>query len=311
MIYKRTATLFAGTIALSVMLGGCAAGEVDTDSSESTALVEEFFADLEAGRATDAAALTAIDFDKELIDDEFYRASVALPTKARIVTSSGSQAGASVTIEFALEGVTTPVSLEVHTTREGDELRISDLGTTDTIGAGRSVPGTLTINGRREYQVAELTRVTMLPGAYSVEFTDPTGLLEGLGRDSSFTAYVPAVRTPDGETVAEGFAFAPTFRPDVEPGLKEALEQLQAACEKDGFTGPSCPTEFTLGPRKDSLPEWFRQPGPEIRLIDGSYEVTARYAVVFWNGDVSTKFDATYTGVISRDASGKIALTRP
>lgn len=304
----------ARTTAIAVGVGiaaltGCAPGDVDTDSSESTALVETFFAHLEAGRASDAAALTTIAFDRALVDDDFYRASHALPTDAHVVTSTGSQSGASVTVEFAFEGVDAAVTLDVGTTRDGDDLKIARLDTTDWIGVGTPAPGTLTVNDRQAYEIAERTEVTLLPAAYAVEYTDPTGILDGLGRGSAFTAYVPEVRNSGGETLAAGFHFTPTYLPDVEPRLEDALARLQAACEADGFTGASCPTEFPAEPREASDTEWFRQPGPEIRYLDGEFQATVPYKVVFWDGDVSTTLDASYSGTISRDDSGTIVFT--
>lgn len=308
---RRAAARLTGGLAVAVVLAGCAPGAVDTDTTESVAVVEDFFASLEAGRASDAAALTTIDLDEDLVDDDFYRASVARPTDARVVASSGSSAGASVTVEFTLDGVDGPVSLEVRTTRDGDRTTISDLGTADTIGAGQPVSGTLTVNGQVEYPAAELTPVTLLPGAYAVEYTDPTGLLEGLRRGSSFTAFVPDVVREDG-VVAEGFAFTPTLRPDVEPGVEEAVEGLRAACEDEGLAGPSCPSELVENARETSRTEWFAEPGPEIRYVDGAYEATAEYTVLLWDdGDLPVEVRASYTGTVARDAAGKVTFTRP
>ncbi|UTT59701.1 hypothetical protein [Cellulosimicrobium cellulans] len=104
---RRAAALLAGGL-VPVALVACAPGAPDTDTTESVAVVEDFFAKLEAGRASDAAALTTIDLDEDLVDDDFYRASVARPTDARVVASSGSPAGASVTVEFSLDGVDAP-----------------------------------------------------------------------------------------------------------------------------------------------------------------------------------------------------------
>ncbi|MFJ1512984.1 hypothetical protein [Cellulosimicrobium funkei] len=307
---RRAAALLTGGL-VPVTLVACAPGAPDTDTTESVAVVEDFFAKLEAGRASDAAALTTIDLDEDLVDDDFYRASVARPTDARVVASSGSPAGASVTVAFSLDGVDAPVSMEVRTTRDGDRTTISDLTTADTIGAGQPVSGTLTVNGQVEYPAADLTPVTLLPGAYAVEYTDPNGLFEGLLRGSTFTAYVPDV-VRDGEVAAEGFAFTPTLMPDVEPGVEEAVERLRAACEDEGLTGPSCPSELVENAREGSRTEWFAEPGPEIRYVDGVYEATARYTVLIRDGgDLPAEVHASYTGTVSRDATGKITFTRP
>jgi hypothetical protein len=72
--------LLAGGLVVPAILAGCARGSVDTDTTESVAVVEDLFARLEAGRASDAAALTMVDLDEDLVDDDFYRTSVARPT---------------------------------------------------------------------------------------------------------------------------------------------------------------------------------------------------------------------------------------
>jgi len=294
----------------SAALAGCAPQQVDTDTSESAAVVEAFLAHLEAGEASEAAALTTIEFDDALVDDEFYRASAALPSDAHIVSSAGSADGATVTVEFTFDGVDTPVALELGTSRDGDELKINRLGGTERIGAPAPVPGTLIVNGRQEFPLLEpAADVALLPGAYAVEYADPTGLLEGADGASAFTAYVPEVVAADGTIVGTGFAFTPVFRQDVDPGLADALARLQAACEADGFTGPSCPAEFPTEPREGSGAEWFLKTEPQIVFLDGEFATTAEYDVVFWDGDDSTRVEASYTGTVARDASGSITFT--
>ncbi|MFD0559577.1 hypothetical protein FB566_0224 [Stackebrandtia endophytica] len=312
-IRSRVAAAVATGVGL-VGLVGCAAAPIDTDDSGSIALVEEFFADLEAGKASEAAALTSMDFGEEFVDDDFYRASAAFPTDARIVETSGYDAAAfSAIVEFTLEGADVPATLEVRTTREGDELKISGWRGDSAIAIGPfPAAGTVTVNDRLEYVLAaEDNRLTLLPGAYSVEYDDPTGLLQLSGRDAAFTAYVPEIVTANGEVLAAGFQVVPTFMPDVEPGLYEAVGQLQAACAEEGFIGPSCPAEFTWDEPFDGsvTAEWFRGPGPEIRLVDGGYQATANYQVRFSN-DTAPVMTVSYTGTIGRDASGAVTFTR-
>lgn len=294
----------------SAALAGCAPQPVDTDTSESTAVVDAFLAHLEAGEAREAAALTTIEFDDALVDDAFYRASAALPTDAHIVSSAGSADGAAVTVEFAFDGVDAPVTLELGTSRDGEEVKIDRLGPAERIGAPAPVPGTLIVNDRVEFPLLEpAAEVSLLPGAYAVEYADPTGLLEGADGASAFTAYVPEVVAADGSIIGTGFAFTPVFMQDVEPGLADALARLQAACEADGFAGPSCPAGFPTEPRESSSTEWFPKTEPQIVFLDGEFATTAKYDVVFWNGDDSTTVEASYTGTVSRDASGSITFT--
>lgn len=306
---KRTALV--GVLAIAVSLTGCARG-IDTDDSGSTALVEEFFAHLEAGEATKAAALTTIDFPEEFIDDDFYRASDALPADARIVETRGYDSGGfRATVEYTFDGAEAPGTLELSVSREGGELRITGWrGDTPITIGGIESAASVTVNDRLECPLAEDgAELQLLPGAYGVRYEDPTGLTKLLGTEDAFTAYVPDLGGDEGRA---DFSFSPAFTADVEPGLATAVEGLQAACAAERFVGPSCPTELTAslpGPLGEAVTAaWFREPGPVITLTDGEYHATSTFRVRFSDDELPIT-TVSYTGVLTRDPAGAIAFT--
>lgn len=302
----------------ALALSACAPTPLDTDDSESIALVEEFFAHLEAGEAAEAAALTSIDFTDEVVDDAFYGASAALPTDATIVSTTGDDASSlSAVVEVTLDSVPERVQLEVRVARDDDELRIAGWrgGSPITIGPA-DVPGTLTVNGALEYTLADSRNTLMLlPGVYTGEYDDPSRLTRLIGQEDSFTAVVPELAV--SETVAPGgparLDATPVLASDVEPGLRDAVEALQDACAAEGFAAPACPDELAAvvpEPLDSAVTaEWFREPGPEFRFVDGRFEATSSAQVRF-SDDTLPLTTVSYSGTISRDASGRIVLTR-
>ncbi|MBZ2197960.1 hypothetical protein [Occultella gossypii] len=296
-------------------LTACAPSPIDTDDTGSIALVEEFFAHLEAGEAAEAAALTNMDLADEFINDDFYRASVALPSNARIVATSGyDEIGVTATVAYTLDDAAESVDLDVRVSPRDDGLEISgwEGDSPVSIGPGNA-PGTVTVNGVLEYAVAdEGNTLTLLPGAYAAEYHDPTGLTHLLGQDSTFTASIPHRYGDGGASSGARLDATAVLLPDVEPGLLVAIEDLQAACAGEHFTGTSCPGELNEAfeqPLDASVTaEWFREPGPEILFIDGNYQATSTYSVRFSDDNVSI-MTVSYTGTVTRDAAGAIGFT--
>ncbi|WP_163541249.1 hypothetical protein [Occultella kanbiaonis] len=296
-------------------LTACAPSPIDTDDTGSIALVEEFFAHLEAGEAAEAAALTNMDLADEFIDDDFYRASVALPSNARIVATSGyDDIGLTATVTYTLDDAADPVDLDVRVSPRDDVLEISGWDGDSPVSIGpANAPGSITVNGELEYAVAdEGNALTLLPAAYAAEYHDPTGLTHLLGQDSTFTATIPQRYGADAASSGARLTATPTLLPDVAPGLLDAIEGLQAACAGEGFTGTSCPEELTETLEQPLDPsvtaEWFREPGPEILFIDGTYQATSTYRIVFSDDNVSI-MTVSYTGTVTRDAAGAIDFT--
>jgi len=305
---RRTLAVSALLLIGSAALTGCAAG-IDTDDTGSVAVVEKFLKHLEAGEATAAAALTDLDFADELIDDDFYAASAALPTDARIVKTSGyDDFGFSATVEFVLDDASAPESLDL-TVREND-------GVFTIVRWSSYLPvrigpypahGVVRVNNTLDYTLAKAGNdLTLLPAAYALEYTDPTGLLRlGAEDDTSFT-----VNSPNR---GEGFSIVPSFLPDVEPSITTEIERLQNACAAEGFTGPSCPPGLvdavTASPgAATSSGEWFRDSGIDIRMKGDGYEATSSYT--FRNDELPDLITVSYTGTVTRGASGAVVFAR-
>lgn len=312
-IAKKLTLVSANVCAL--LLTGCAPSPIDTEDARSTALVEKFFAHLEAGEATEAAALTDMELADEFVDDSFYRASAALPSDAHIVDTDGSDAiGLTVTVEYTLDEPAVPVILSVRVSPRDGHLKIAgwEGGSPITIGPANS-PGTVTVNGTREYAVADEGNVlTLLPGAYRAEYHDPTGLTDLIGQESTFTAIVP-VQSGNGGRGSARLNATPALRPDVESGLLDAIDDLQVACAEEHFIGPSCPEEL-IEVRDQPLDasvtaEWYRDPGPEIRFVDGSFQAVSSYTIRF-SDDTEPTMTVSYSGTLTRDSANAIALVR-
>ena len=290
----------------SMALAGCTAGE-KTDDSGSIAVVEKFFAHLESGEASAAAALTEMDFPEELIDDKFYAASAALPSDSRILQTEGYDGGGfSATVQYVLDDPSEPVTLEVTVGELEDELRVSGWRFNSPLRIG-PVPaaGVVTVNEQLEYTLAEEgNELLLLPAIYSFTYNDPTGLLllNG-GEGNSFTAAVPG-----SDTVS----IVPSFLPDVVPAVRDNVERLQSDCEEEAFTGPSCPTELidAMKIAQDSGPvtvEWFREAGADIVWKDGSYESTMSYRV--HSEQLPQDVVVSYTGAVTRNSAGDVVFT--
>jgi len=306
---RRTLAVSALLLIGGAALTGCAAKGIDTDDTGSVAVVEKFLEHLEAGEATAAAALTDLDFADELIDDDFYAASAALPTDARIVKTSGyDDFGFSATVEFVLDDASAPESLDLTVSENDGVFTIVRWSGFLPLRIGPyPAQGVVRVNDTLEYTLAEAGNdLVLLPAAYALEYTDPTGLLRlGAEDDTSFT-----VNSPNR---GEGFSIVPTFRPDVEPSITTEIERLQNACAAEGFTGPSCPPELvkavTASPgAATSSGEWFRDSGLDVRMKGDGYEATSSYT--FRNDELPDLITISYTGTVTRDASGTVVFSR-
>lgn len=301
--FKITTVFAAAMLALT----GCTAGEYPDDST-SIAVVEEFFGHLVSGEATAAAALTDIDFQQELVDDDFYAASPAVPTEARITKTHGEDGGAfSATVEYVLDDPTQPVTLDVQVRDRDGDMKISgwEFDVPFTLGPTPSA-GVVTVNGQIEYNLADSgNELRLLPGLYEMTYEDPTGLtqLEGHDRDT-FTVTVPD---------RAGVSLVPMLLPDVEPAVTAEIERLQAACESENHTGDSCPAELVAAMEHASAGEptaieWYRESGPDFQFTGGTYEATSSYLV--HSDQLPQDVTVTFTGTVARDDSGTVTFTR-
>lgn len=310
MSLTRNRALAASVLMLigGAALAGCAAG-IDTDDTGSVAVVEKFLKHLEAGEATAAAALTDLDFADEFIDDDFYAASAALPTEAHIVKTTGyDDFGFSATVEFVLDDPAEPESLDLRVREENGEFVITSWwGYLPTSIGPYPAPGVMRVNDTLEYRLADKgNELGLLPAVYTVEYTDPTGLLQ-LGKDdvASFT-----IKSPDD---GQGSLVMPRLMPDVVPAVRDEIERLRDACASEGFVGPSCPPELVdavtaLPGATASSGEWFRVSGPDLGMKGDGYEATSSYE--YYDDNLAQPLPVSYVGIVTRDASGAVVFSR-
>jgi len=287
-------------------VAGCAKG-IDTDASGSIAVVEKFLVHLEAGEATKAAALTDLVFADEFIDDDFYAASAALPTDAHIVETTGwDDVGVTATVEYVLADASEPESLEISVDEKDGEFTITRLWRDLNLDIGPyPAQGVVRVNDTLEYSLAESNELSLLPALYNIEYVDTTGLLR-LGEDNNTSL---TVESPNLDVLT----IVPGLMPDVDPAIRAEVERLQATCVAEGLTGPSCPTELveaaTASPGAAAEEtEWFRQNGPDLWMKGKGYEATMAFQLR--NEQLPKGLIVTYTGIVTRDASGAVVFTR-
>ena len=292
------------------MLASCSAKPIDTDDSGSIALVEEFFAHLEGGEAAQAAALTSMEFDDEFIDNDFYRASAALPSDMRIVNTSGYDSGGfEANVSYVTNDPDHPSTLDVRVRHDDDDnLTIASWDGSTVVHTSPSLfPGTLTVNATLDIDMTEGRTLTLLPAAYRAEYSDPGRLTHFVGQDSEFIANIPY--SGDGPRLNA----TPALLPEVSDGVLAAIEDYQAACAEEGFVGSSCPNELVeyVGTALDSsvTAEWYTRPGPEIVYENGEFRATNDYQVELSSWEPGSIIDVTYSGVVSRDEGGDIVVT--
>ncbi|MBP1326498.1 hypothetical protein JOF28_001730 [Leucobacter exalbidus] len=305
----RVVASIALVAAGSVALVGCAASAPAPDNSGSIEVIEQFFDHLEAGEATAAAALTDVDFDAALIDDDLYAASAAIPSDARIVSTVGDGwTGVTAQVEYVLDDQAHPETLELRARTQDGVPKITGLGSHLSVHISLlPYAGTLTINDAFTFTPSEVESgsITLLPARYDFTYADPTGLLEMTdAEDSAFT-----VQTPTDDL----HAIRPTFRPDVEPAVAAEIQRLQGACEDEGLTGPSCPSELVEALRDVADPaaisvSWFRQTGPDLVLTGQEYELAATYLARLEEPRVTVT--VSYAGRVTRDEAGTVVLER-
>lgn len=320
----RAPRILALTALAVVALAGCSpSGSVsgDGETSESVALLEEFFGHLEAGETSDAAAMTSIDFPAEFLDEDFYAASAALPSDAKVVTTKGSdEYTVTATVEFVLDDPENPASATFQVKNDDGERTISWRDEKFSI-INIASPGRIVVNGELAYamQPTGAHDLFLLPALYDIVYDDPTGTTQ-LGDDGTneFTLpwplddADPASDFPSNATVSHWnlsvSAWVPT---DVIAAADAQIDALTAACVAEGMTGPSCPPEVLAygKPLVDpSTVEWFRAPATAPVISDGRVEYSKGFTVRA-DGDTYPE-TAVYTGTLTRDADGAVTFNR-
>lgn len=321
----RVVSLLALTVLGGVVLAGCSPStEISSDgpTEQGVTVLEEFFDHLESGQPAEAAALTSIDFPAEFVDDDFYMASAARPTDARIIDATGDDSYAvKATVEYVLDDPDSPVTATFTVTTADGERTVS------WSGAGRygliflSSPGRITVNDTLEYSMSqEGYDLMLLPGLYDISYTDPTGVtwLEGDGT-SDFTLAYPVEETPADSELPENVGVTTSYisvnaypEASVTTAVEEEITRLTTACTEEELTGPSCPPalrEYGGSLVEPSTAEWFQEPDPRgYTIAEGTVHYTQAFSVIV--GEEVFSLPAVYEGAVTRAEDGTITYTQ-
>lgn len=320
----RTMTLASvGLVALATLVG-CTPGPLDEEGevSASVAVIDEFFAHLEAGETAEAAALTTIDFPAEVLDEDFYTASGVTPSKAKVVSTSGDDAYAvKATVEYVLDDPDDPVTATFTITNNGDGERTvgweQDGGyPLILIGA----PGRIVVNDELEFSPStEAHGLVLLPGLYDVAYVDETGTTH-LDDDGSTEFALPMPVTgdrevpnlPSGVSATSGnISVSISVPPETIDAVEAQIDELTTACVAEGMTGPSCPPElreYGAPPTDPSSVEWFRSPGYGLEIAEGRVTYSMGFTVNA-DGEVFPE-TVVYVGDVTQNDDGTIVYTR-
>ena len=165
---RPLAAALAIAAASALALTGCAANadvNAKGEDKASIAVIEEFFAHLEAGETTEAAGMTEIDFPKTSLDEDFYTASGVTPSDVKVIETSGDDSYAvTATVEFVLDDPDHPATAELKVTNTDGERTIGwSYSTYSLINVGS--PGHIVINDELEFGMSpDAHKVTLLPG---------------------------------------------------------------------------------------------------------------------------------------------------
>ncbi len=310
------------TLGAAAFAGCAASGPTDGSgpTDQSVALLEEFFAHLEKGETTEAAAMTSIDFPEEFLDEDFYAASAALPSDAKVVDVEGSDdVRVTATVEYVLDDPENPMTAS-YAVRNTDGERTISWQHDFLLFINAGSPGRLVLNGEMEYPIdKDGGKAFLLPALYEITYDDPTGVthLDADGTDAFTLAWPMDDGPADAEIPADVSATDWTVSTmamvgsDVTDAVDEQIEGLQAACVAESLAGPSCPAsvlEYGHPLADPSSVEWFRDVDHGLVVTDGRVEYSAGFTVRA-DGKV-VPVPAVYTGTVTRDADGTLVYTR-
>lgn len=318
---RRLATTIAIAAASAIALAGCAASADVNPKGEdkaSIAVIEEFFAHLEAGETTEAAEMTEIDFPKTSLDEDFYTASGVTPSDVKVIETSGDDSYAvTATVEFVLDDPDHPATAELKVTNTDGERTIGwDYSTYSLINVGS--PGHIVINDELEFGMSnDAHMLTLLPGLYDFEYVDPTGTTH-LDPDGTneFSLALP-VSGPVSDLPEEVYASggSMTITSFVQLATLDAvdaeIDRLTEACVAESMAGPSCPAavlENDAPLRGSTSVEWFGSADYGMKVTDGNVEYSKGFTVRTEDGVFP--FDAVYVGDVTQDADGTVTYTR-
>ncbi|WP_345469289.1 hypothetical protein QMQ05_08730 [Glutamicibacter ectropisis] len=318
-ILKITVACIIGASAIS----GCSPSmstSSEGDTSESVALLGEFFKHLEAGETSAAAALTDIDFPEEFLDTDFYKASAAIPSDAKVIQAEGNDDSVvDATVEFVLDDPKHPQTATFKVKDSDGHRVVTGWGEKFSIINAAS-PGRIIVNGELEYAMkhSDGHDLLLLPALYNISYEDPTGMTQ-LSTDGTNEFDMPwpfdqsgAYEVPANISISPG-ALSVSAQVETESiaDVDAQIDALTDACVKENLSGPSCPDNIPEKPRvlnDSSSVQWFELPGYGLSTSDGRVEYSKGFTVEA-DGLAYAK-SAVYSGTLTKDSDGKIVFTR-
>ncbi|MFJ4253943.1 hypothetical protein [Microbacterium sp. NPDC090003] len=317
---RHLAAALAFAAASVLALAGCTAN-ADVDSpgevAASTAVIEEFFAHLEAGETTEAAAMTEIDFPRESLDEDFYTASGVTPSDLKVVETTGDDSYAvTATVEFVLDDPDRPATAKLKVTNTDGERTIGwEYSTYSVIMPGS--PGRIVVNDELEFaQSDDAQELILLPGLYDFEYVDRTGTthLDPDGTNEfrlAFPVPGPILDLPyDVNVTAASLSSTSSLPSGTSKAVEAEIDLLTEACVAESMAGPSCPPEVLAYDGSlvaTSTIHWFPGIG-QLDISDGVVEYTLPFTVQA-DGE-GFPLTAAYAGTVTADADGNVVFTR-
>ncbi|SCB86290.1 hypothetical protein GA0061084_0552 [Arthrobacter sp. NIO-1057] len=318
-ILKITVACIIGASSIS----GCSPSmstSSEGETAESVALLDEFFKHLEAGETSAAAALTDIDFPEEFLDTDFYKASAAIPSRAKVVQSEGNDDSVvDATVEFVLDDPKHPQTATFKV-KDSDGQRVATGWGEKFSIINTASPGHIIVNGELEYAMKRNDGhdLLLLPALYDISYEDPTGMTQ-LGADGTNEFDMPwpfdksgTYEIPANVSISPG-ALLVSAQVEAESiaDVDAQIDALTAACVQESLSGPSCPDNLPKKPRAlidSSSVQWFELPGYGVLPSDGRVEYSKAFTVEA--DGASYAQSAIYSGTLMKDSDGKIVFTR-
>lgn len=238
----------AGACLLAVLtlgVAGCTSPAKDPD-----AVVEEYVALLEAGRAEAADALDTFDPEREacpeLFTDAVYGQVPDRPTDLVVTGVTESEGAATVETTITLgEHHDVPVTFDL--VQDSGAWRVDNTyGRWGIhVGGDADVVGEVTVQGVCPWTLETVREVPVYPGSWTFAPVDPAAVTEstgGLGKVDPVTVTATGTLTAGPSPIEPASATLwPTATREAIDAVDEEVARLLDDCVAQGYVGPSCP----------------------------------------------------------------------
>ena len=305
----------AGACLLTVLtlgVAGCTSPAKDPD-----AVVEEYVALLEAGRAEAADALDTFEPEDaacpELFTDAVYSQVPDRPADLVVTGVTESEDSATVTATVALgEHRDVPVTFDL-VKDSGAWLVDNADGRWGVFIVDDGYRGEVTVQGVCPREPNAVLGVLVYPGSWTVAPVDPAAIVESLGGLGTVdpvtvtaTGTLTAGEPPIGVATA---TLRPTATPETVAAVDTELARLLDDCIAQGYVGPSCP--YNVFPATGADLRIGSLPSAAVGLdADGAWAFSVelpvewQYAAGYWK-----EYTMVYWGVVSLAEDGTAVLT--